>query len=106
MKDLKEPTVMELANDYITEGKATLEQIEASFKKLPSEDQKRVFGSLCIRKRHTGLRLTDLLLTLAPVIYPQRTATIGIFLSLWESKRGADGLAESLRQALAEQHAP
>ena len=105
MKDLKEPTVMELANDYIAGGKVTIEQIEAAFKKLPPEDQKRVFGSLCIRKPHAGLHLIDLLLTLAPVIYPERTATIGIFLRVWKSKRGEDGLAESLRQALTEQHA-
>lgn len=106
MKDLKEPTVMELANDYIAEGKATIEQIEASFKELPLEDQKRVFGSLCIRKRHVGIRFIDLLFVLAPLVNQRRTVSFRLLETLWKSKRGEGGLDESMRQALAELHAP
>lgn len=106
MKDLKEPTVTELANDFLDNGKTALDQVVDSFRKLEFEDKKLIFGRLCQRTRQVTPLLIDLLFALGSLVNQRRAVTLRLLEEQWKSRRGEKGLAESMRQALAEQHAP
>ncbi len=105
MRVPKKPTVIELANDFLAGGDTPLEAVVSTFVTLDAEQRRLAFGQLCTRKHQVGIRLIDLLFALTTGQKQQRPVTILLLKDLWDLKRRND-FAETVRKALAEQHAP
>lgn len=104
MDALQKYPVMDLANNHLEGGDTTLQRVIDAFKGLEKEDRIITFNKWRIRKNQSGVRLANLLVAATEHMQPATPVTVQILQNSWRQQRSQPGFAETVRQALCEQH--